>query len=136
MTAFPAILAAGAACHGWPLLVSATRWTDPLLFCGWILLAALLGLFVGLLVGWPIIGPLYYDRSRKNGEPFQRGDMVQILVGPYSDRIAPVTDAFDIASFAGGHRVRVDLGADAKGCGNVFRSHQVLRISSGGQAET
>ena len=128
MIAFPsaASVLAGSSC--WTLLVSPVNWKDPLVFLGLVLLAALLGYFVGILVGWPVIGPMYYDRSLENGEPFRSGDMVQILIGPHRDRIVRVIEGFDYAPYAGGHRIRVDLGADIRD--NVFESCEILRISS------
>lgn len=129
LTAFSLGFALWAASSCWSLLVSPTRWTDPLIFFGCSLLAALLGYFVSILVGWPILGPMYYDRSLKNGEPFRPGEMVHILVGPYRDRIVRVTKAYDRGSYAGAHRICVDLGCEAKGGEDVFESIQILRVS-------
>lgn len=33
----------------------------------------ILGWFIAILSGWFILGPIYYDRSRQNGEPFHVG---------------------------------------------------------------
>ena len=79
---------------------------------------------------------MYYDRSLKNGEPFHQGDMVQILIGPHRDRIVRVRDAFDIASWAGSHRILVDLGDEIKEDENVFTSIQILRVATEGEANT
>lgn len=113
----------------WPLLLQPTTWTDPLLFVGCCLLAALLGYFVSIPFGWPILGPMYYSRSLRNGEPFQHGDMVQILTGPFRDRVVRVLNSFDIAEWAGAHRIRVDLGTETKDDENVFRSIQIMRVA-------
>jgi hypothetical protein len=129
MTAVPSVFAIYAALRCWPLFVSPTSWFDWPVIVGIILLAAMLGYFVGILLGWPIIGPLYYDRSVRNGEPFHAGDMVQILVGPHRDRVVRVIKAFDCGAYAGGHRITVDLGAEEED----FRSHQILRMSGGAE---
>ena len=105
------------------------RWTDPLLFFGCTALAAVLGYFVGILAGFFCLGPLYYNRSIMNGEPFKQGDMVQILVGPFKDRVVRVLSTFDIGSYAGAHRIRVDLGTETKDDENMFTSIQILRVS-------
>jgi hypothetical protein len=133
MTSFSSVFGFWAASGLWPLLVSPTKWMDPLVFLGCVLLAALLGYFVSILVGWPVIGIMYYDRSLKNGEPFHKGDLVQILVGPHRDCVVPVIEAYDYASFAGAHRICVDLGPDVKD--NVFRSTQIVRVSTGKDEE-
>lgn len=73
---------------------------------------------------------MYYDRSLKNGEPFHSGDMVQILVGPHRDRVVRVIEAFDYAACAGAHCIRVDLGVEARKYENLFRSTQILKVSS------
>lgn len=97
---------------------------------GIVLLAMVLGYFASILVGWFVLGPLYYGRSRKNGEPFREGDMVQILVGPHRDRVARVYRALDIASWAGAHRVYVELGEDEKAAGrDVFKSYEIVRVA-------
>ena len=97
---------------------------------GIILLAMVLGFFASIPVGWFVLGPLYFDRSRKNGEPFRDGDMVQILVGPHRDQVVRVYRALDIAPWAGAHRVYVDLGADEKTGGrDMFKSYEIVRVA-------
>ena len=135
VTAIPIGFACFAAPSCWQLLLSPTRWTDPLIALGYLVLFAFLGYFVSILVGWPILGPMYYDRSLKNGEPFHIGDVVQVLVGPHRDRIVRVVKVFDIAEWTGAHRIQVDLGADVKEDDKVFRSTQVLRVKSAQHAE-
>ena len=134
-TVFPVGFACFAASSCWQLLLSPTRWTDPLFVLGYLVSFALLGYFVSILVGWPILGPLYYARSLKNGEPFHIGDKVQVLSGPHRDRIVRVVNVFDIADWAGGHRIEVELGAAVKEDHRVFRSTQVLRVESAQHAE-
>ena len=105
------------------------NWTGALIFAGIMCLALILGYFVSILSGIFLLGPLYYNRSLKNGEPFHEGDVVQILVGPHRDQIAKVYKAWDIASWAGAHRVQVDLGENEKSKGrDIFKSYQIFRI--------
>jgi len=104
-------------------------WFSALTFVGIVCLALILGYFVSILSGTFVLGPLYYNRSLKNGEPFHEGDVVQILVGPYRDRVAKVYKVWDLASWAGAHRVRVDLGEKEKTeSRDVFSSYQIFRI--------
>ena len=135
VTVFSAGFAFYAASSYWQLVVSPTRWTDPLIVLGYSVLFAILGYFVSILVGWPVLAPMYYDRSLKNGEPFHIGDMVQVLVGPHRDRIVRVENVFDIADWAGAHRIQVDLGAQVKEGDRVFGSTQVLRVKSARHAD-
>jgi hypothetical protein len=130
MAAFLVLFVLGSASIFWPLFIFPTRWTDPLLFFGCVLLAVPLGWFIGILIGWLVIGPLNYGRSLKNGEPFHQGDTVQILKGPHRDRVVRVVNAFDIGDYAGAHRVRVDLGETGEDGEDVFGSTEVLRVSS------
>jgi hypothetical protein len=107
-----------------PTLESFRDWPTALLFFGIVVLGLLLGFFLAILGGWFLLGPLYYNRSVENGEPFHEGDMVQILVGKYRDRVFRVSKAGDMAPWAGAHRIVVDLGeatrADKE---NVFKSY-------------
>ena len=135
LTAIPSAFVVGAAYSSWEFLVSPIGWTDRLLFLGFSLVVAILGYLIGFVVGWPLLGPMYYDRSLKNGEPFHEGDMVQILVGPYRDCIVRVIEAFDYAAYTGAHRVRVGLGTDAEDGEDVFRSIEILRVSSSTQGK-
>jgi hypothetical protein len=82
-----------------------------------------------------VLGPLFYDRSLKNGEPFHEGEMVHILTGPYRDRIARVDRAWDAAPWAGGHQIQVALGEQARQDGSdVFESRQIVRVASADHA--
>jgi len=114
----------------WPAVEQHGDWNHWLKFFGIELLGLLLGYFSAILVGWFVLGPLFYDRSLKNGEPFHEGDLVQILFGPYRDRIARVDKAWDAAPWAGGHQIQVALGEQARQDGSdVFESRQIVRIS-------
>ena len=113
----------------WGFIFSPTTWVEMLFFLGGVFLYALLGYFVGIIAGWPIIGPIYYNRSLKNGEPFHKGETVQILVGPYRDSIVSVIKAWDAAEYAGGHRIHVDLGSELEDNEIIFTSTEILRVS-------
>jgi hypothetical protein len=126
----PLLCAFAAAFSCQPTLALFSHWSDILMFVGVILLALLLGFFVSILLGLFVLGPLYYDRSIKNGEPFHEGDIVYILAGPHRGRIGRVYKVWDIASWAGAHRVRVEL--DEKGTNSgqdIFKSYQVFRTT-------
>lgn len=89
-----------------------------------------LGYLLALIPATFVFGPMYYSRGLKNGEPFQSGDTVHILVGPYKDSIAIVYKATDQYPEAGWHRIYVRLGEMAKKDGqDVFSSTEILRIS-------
>lgn len=114
--------------------------TPGLLGDGWGVLAFLAALILGFLVGYlgavllgmVVLGFLYCDRGVRNGEPFRKGDVVRILVGPHRDRIVRVLDAFNIADYAGAHRIRVELGEDVgQEDEDLFRSYQVLLVERG-----
>lgn len=66
-----------------------------LLSFGVVSLAALLGYFVALLLGWVVFGPLYFARGLKNGAPFHVGDMVRVLVGKHRDRVVRVYQVWE-----------------------------------------
>ena len=103
-----------------------------LVFLWTLLLSLLLGYFTAFLFGFFVLGPLYYIRSLQNGEPFRKGDLVQILSGPHRDRVVRVLEAFDFATYASAHRVRVDLGGpNAEAYENPFCSWQILLVDRG-----
>jgi len=130
MAAVPTLFAAGAVMEFWSGLFSPSRLSEALISWGGVLASILLGWFVGILVGWFVIGPLYYDRNLKNGEPFHKGEVVQILVGPHRDRLVQVVETYEIGSYAGAHRVRVDLGGELAEGENVFTSTEILRVEA------
>ena len=73
-----------------------------------ILITLLLGFFSSYLFGWFVLGPLYHNRGLKNGAPFQEGDVVQIIAGPYRDRVVNVYATWQ------GDSVRVMLGENER----------------------
>jgi amino acid permease len=114
----------------WPAVELYGDWDHWLVFLRVIFLALFLGNCAAILVGWFVLGPLYYDRSKKNGEPFHEGDMVHILTGPHCDRVARVDKAWDAAPWAGAHQIQVALGEKARQDGSdVFESRQIVRVS-------
>jgi hypothetical protein len=117
------------ACH--PTLELFGEWSGSLRFIAVLVLGWLLGHCAACLIGWFVLGPLYFDRSCDNGEPFQQGDLVHILVGPHRDRVVPVRKAWNIGDYAGGHRVSVDLDEVWTDGEEVFPSYQVLLVARG-----
>ena len=97
-------------------------WWDFIRFTWYVILGALLGFFLAMFPGWFVIGPLCYDRERKNGGPFKIGDTVQILSGPHRGRISRVYSAWQ------GNTLRVELGASEKEeFRDIFSPDQLLR---------
>ena len=87
-----------------------------------LILGLLLGYFGAALIGWPILGTMYYERELKNGGPFEVGNAVQILAGPHKGRITRVYSTWQ------GNSVRVELGEEAKKTyKDVFSPTQLLR---------
>jgi len=85
-------------------------------------MAMFLGWCVAILAGWFVLGPIYYDRAVKNGAPFQVGDRVRVLVGPYRDRVSRVYALWQA------NTVRVELGEREKEkLRDIFSPNQLLR---------
>ena len=104
----------------WSTLLDATTL---LLAIVTLVLCVALGQFIGVLVGFFVLGPLYYGRMLKNGGPFQPGDTVQILRRSHRGRIARVYSAWQ------GDSVRVDLGdPDNEEFTDVFGPVELLRV--------
>lgn len=66
----------------WPILLTPTSPRELAMEILHLLLLWVLGRFLGILVGWPIFGPLYHSAGIENGAPFQPGENVHILTGP------------------------------------------------------
>lgn len=81
-----------------------------------------LGFFLALPVGWIVIGPLCRIQAWRNGAPFEPGDCVRVLVGPYRGRITCVRELWQ------GDRLRVALGPEADHAfKDIFSPTQLLR---------
>ncbi len=98
-------------------------------------LAWMFGWAGGALVGPFILGPIHHHRAQLNGAPFQTGDLVQVLVGPYRGRVTRVLEPLD-----GQGLVKVDLAQQAQRswksrfwCGNRFEETQLLKITAAEQ---
>lgn len=105
-----------------PTLAALRDWHLLLSLLGVIALSLLLGFFVAFLLGWIILGPLYYNRMLENGGPYQIGDTVQILAGPHRGRVVRVY------SLARGDSVRVELGEQEKeNFKDIFAATEVLK---------
>lgn len=107
---------------GWAALLDRTTW---FLAIPALVLFVALGHFTGLLVGWPILGALYYGRMLENGGPFKPGDPVRILSRPHRGRISRVYAAWQ------GDYVRVELGDGAKErFEDIFHPAELLRVQA------
>jgi hypothetical protein len=93
-------------------------------FSFWSVVAILAALPLGAVLGMLVLGPLIrIFVNSLNGAPFQVGDSVQILIGPYRDRVVRV---YEIWPSRG--QVRVELGEQAeKSVKDVFWNFEVCR---------
>lgn len=130
LTSFSLGFAVVAAYLCWPLIASFSSWAHLVLVLICVCVAGILGRYAGTLLGLPVIGPLYFERSLDNGEPFQEGDLVQIIVGPHRDKTVRVKSTFEVGEYAGAHRICVDLGQDVSEEDSLFTSLQILRIEA------
>lgn len=84
-----------------------------------------LGYCVAIPTAWVLFGPILMEQGERNGGPFKPGDVVQVISGPYQDRISQVYSTWQHET------VRVDLGADAKdGYRDIFAAFQLLRVDA------
>ena len=84
-----------------------------------------LGFFLFLLFfGWLVI----HFARRINGAPYQVGEHVAVLAGPYAGRISTI---YEICQGQGGQSLpRVELGEEArKKHHDLFDEHRLLRMS-------
>lgn len=98
---------------------------------GWyllvIILAAALGLMLGVFPGVLILGPILHVRGIINGEPFHEGDVVQIIAGPHRGTVTRIYSGWQ------GDSVRVDLGPAAQNTyEDVFSPIEILRVPNNG----
>lgn len=90
-----------------------------------ILLSAITGFYLAVFPGMLIILPLFLERNRINGAPFEVGDCVQIIRGKYAGLITIVYSKWQ------GDGVRVDLGEEAKdSLEDIFGPSQLMRVTS------
>ena len=109
-----------------PSLTMLSDWSAVAWLGAVIILAVPVGWFSAILVGWFVLGPMYYGWGLKNGSPFHVGDRVRILVGPHRDCIARVYSLWQ------GDCVRVELGAEEKEVfHDIFSPTQLLREPNG-----
>jgi hypothetical protein len=125
LTVIPALTVAAAVWACGPSLAVLGDWTTAVRLAAVVILALPLGWFAAILVGWFVLGPLYYDQGLKNGAPFQPGDRVRILIAPHRDRLARVYSLWQ------GACVRVELGEEEKETfQDIFSPTQLLREPS------
>ena len=90
----------------------------------WAVVAILAALPLGAVWGMLVLGPfirLFIDSL--NGAPFQVGDAVHILIGPYRNRVVRVYEVWPSRG-----QVRVELGEQAeKNVKDVFWNFEVCR---------
>lgn len=88
-------------------------------------------LFFGFLLGCAlflmalpiVLAPFNREQCRLNGDPFQVGDYVQIIKGPWTGEIVPV---IQLRQFG---QPRVDLGPDAaRDCSDIFSPLDVILV--------
>lgn len=93
------------------------------LFLAWgIVLASLIGLLIGGILGGVFLGPLHHIISAYNGGPFEEGDTVLLLLGPRRGHTAEVYSRGQFNS------VFVDLGLGRKmNSKEEFANCRVLR---------
>ncbi len=105
----PSLCALGAVRMLEPTLALLGNWNYFSRFSVIIVTVLMIGYLLALMSGWLIFGPIKYARSRENGAPFHEGDVVQILMGPYRDRVVPVYKVLEERK-----EVRVELGEKEK----------------------
>lgn len=113
-----------------PTLALFSEWRYMLHFGIALIVSIPLGFFVGLIIGWPVLGSLYHDRCLKNGGPFHEGDIVRILVGPHKGRVVRVYSTWRWDT------VRVELGDSEKETSrDIFSQTQLLREDDSAQKQ-
>lgn len=122
-------LGVSVAVTGWTLLEidpGSEVWSDlaatarVLLSCA---IAFLLGSIASVPVGWVLFGPLLMAQGEENGGPFQPGDHVRIIAGPFRGRVAQVYSSWQHET------VRVDLGDEPRRkYQDIFAAYQLLRV--------
>jgi hypothetical protein len=106
-----------------PSLLMFRDWHFLLLFLVAIVIAPFLGFFLSVPVAFIFLAPIYHLRAKLNGAPFQIGDHVRVLAGPYRDSIVQV-----YAVWTERNQVRVELDAQAKtDVKDVYSFTQVCR---------
>jgi hypothetical protein len=82
------------------------------------------GAMCGAVVGWTGLKTLRRLRMRKNGGPFRKGELVQVIAGP---RAGTVTTVYE--EWPAKNRVRIDLGEeDAKKRRDVVSHVELCRV--------
>jgi hypothetical protein len=93
------------------------------LFMAVLLMSAMLGFVLSVPTAWVLMGPTLMDQGKRNGGPFKPGDLVQVISGPYRNRVARVYSTWQCET------VRVDLGEEAKQqFKDIFAAYQLLCV--------
>lgn len=78
----------------------------------------------GAMISWISLKILLHVRIWINGGPFRKGELVQVIAGPYAGRIAAVYDEWPSIN-----KVRIDLGeSEWKERKDVFPNIQLCRV--------
>ena len=82
------------------------------------------GAAMGAMISWISLKIFRHIRVWINGGPFHRGELVQVIAGPYAGRIAAVYDEWPSVD-----KVRIDLGeSEWKERKDVFPNIQLCRV--------
>lgn len=120
----------GFACE--PSFFALEHWWFPILLAGSISVGAITGFFCALVSAPFFLTPLYRLRAIRNGAPFQQGDDVRVLTGPYRDVIGRV---YEVWTDRG--QLRIDLGKEARrSLEDVFSFVEVSRETGVESAQT
>jgi hypothetical protein len=105
----------------------AADWQAMLFLLAALILASMLGLFLGMFTCWPRIRIVC---SRFNGAPLNTGDHVMILSGPHKGGMA---DVYEITVGQGGWELaRLDLGQERRDrFTDIFEEYALLKIQRG-----
>ena len=86
------------------------------------MIAFLLGWIASVPAAWVLFGPILMAQGEQNGGPFQPGDRVRIIAGPFCGRVAQVDTHWQHET------VRVDLGDEPRRkYQDIFAAYQLLR---------
>jgi len=93
-----------------------------------VIMSPVLGLFVAAILGAFFLPPIFRLMVHLNGGPFELGDTVQVISGPYSDHISQVY------AFGQGDSICIHLDEGKnKAWNDTFSPWQVLKIKDAEQ---
>jgi len=108
------------------------HWWFSALLAGSISVGSVAGFFCALVSTPFFLSPLYHLRAIRNGAPFEQGDDVRVLTGPYRDVIGRVYGVWKDRG-----QLRIDLSKEARrSFEDVFSFVQVSRETGVESAQT